>query len=329
MFSPPTTSAPLAALSPALRERLRRVKLLAVDVDGTLTDAGIYLGENGEVVKRWNSRDGYGIHLAVTHGLRVAFVTGRQSPLVTARAAELHVDEVYLGCEDKPAAVRELAEKHGVCCCIHSHSGPNLSADATLVWLLLKDRNPKYVGAYVDPGHMIVEGGKSGWMMGIDLLRTYTQMVAVKDFGWSQTEPGTKNWVARLVPLAEGMVPWPDVFSKLADAGFDGAYLDIIDAYEYYADRGRATAAQEMAEFVAAIEVVVAAGADPLADVCELAVLGEQVGLAIALGEGPAADAYRAIVDLLVTEATPSIEMAGCSARLLAAAVEALDAADA
>jgi len=114
MFSPPTTSAPLAALSPALRERLRRVKLLAVDVDGTLTDAGIYLGENGEVVKRWNSRDGYGIHLAVTHGLRVAFVTGRQSPLVTARAAELHVDEVYLGCEDKPAAVRELAEKHGL-----------------------------------------------------------------------------------------------------------------------------------------------------------------------------------------------------------------------
>ena len=49
----------------------------------------------------------------------------------------------------------------------------------------------------------------------------------------------------------------------------------------------------------------------------------------VALGEGPAADAYRSIVELLVTEAAPPIEMAGCSARLLAAAVEALDAADA
>jgi ATP-binding protein involved in chromosome partitioning len=52
-------------------------------------------------------------------------------------------------------------------------------------------------------------------------------------------------------------------------------------------------------------------------------------GHPIALGEGPAADAYRAIVDLLVTEAAPPIEMAGCTARLLAAAEEALDAADA
>ena len=52
-------------------------------------------------------------------------------------------------------------------------------------------------------------------------------------------------------------------------------------------------------------------------------------GQPIALGEGPAADAYRSMVDLLVTEAAPPIEMAGCSARLLAAAVEALDAADA
>ena len=52
-------------------------------------------------------------------------------------------------------------------------------------------------------------------------------------------------------------------------------------------------------------------------------------GRPIALGEGPAADAYRAIVDLLVTEAAPPIEMAGCTARLLVAAEEALDAADA
>ena len=47
-------------------------------------------------------------------------------------------------------------------------------------------------------------------------------MVAVKDFGWSQEEPGSKNWASGLVPLAQGMVPWPDVFAKLKAAGFDG-----------------------------------------------------------------------------------------------------------
>ncbi|NCO41003.1 MAG: sugar phosphate isomerase/epimerase [Armatimonadetes bacterium CG_4_10_14_3_um_filter_66_18] len=118
--------------------------------------------------------------------------------------------------------IEKLAERHGVCCCIHSHSGAFLSGNSTLVWLLLKDRDPLHIGAYLDPGHMIVEGGKLGWMMGLDLLKPYAQMVAVKDFGWSQAEPGTKKWAAKLVPLSEGMVPWPDVFGKLAAAGFDG-----------------------------------------------------------------------------------------------------------
>jgi ATP-binding protein involved in chromosome partitioning len=56
--------------------------------------------------------------------------------------------------------------------------------------------------------------------------------------------------------------------------------------------------------------------------------LGGDTGRPVAIGEGPAADAYREIVELLVTEAAPPIEMAGCTARLLAAAEEALDAVD-
>lgn len=101
-------------LSLPLRERLRRVKLLAVDVDGTLTAGGIFLGPEGEVCKRFDSRDGYGIHLAVRHGLRVAFVTGRDSPVVLRRAAEVNVEDVVLGCLDKRAAVRSLADKYGL-----------------------------------------------------------------------------------------------------------------------------------------------------------------------------------------------------------------------
>ena len=112
MSSTSTAANPLAPLSPALQAKLARVKLLAMDVDGTLTDGSIHVGQEGEVAKRYDSQDGYGIHLAQAHGLRIAFVTGRNSPVVARRAAELGVEDLYVGCEDKPAAMRELAAKH-------------------------------------------------------------------------------------------------------------------------------------------------------------------------------------------------------------------------
>src|SRR5436309_5331285 len=76
--------------------------------------------------------------------------------------------------------IEELARKHDVRACIHNHSGNCLSAEAGNVYLILKDRDPRNVGAYLDPGHMTLEGGASGWMQGIDLLQHYVSMVAVK-----------------------------------------------------------------------------------------------------------------------------------------------------
>jgi len=118
-----------------------------------------------------------------------------------------------------------LSRRHGVTAALHTHSGPNLTANPAVVHMLLQDHDPRWLGAYIDPGHMAVEGGKSGWKMGIDLLDRYIKLVAIKDFGWfreTDRRTGEKGWVNRLVPLGEGIVPWPEVFRCLREIGFDG-----------------------------------------------------------------------------------------------------------
>ena len=96
---------------PAPRERAARVKLVIFDVDGVLTDGGIYVGQGGELCKPFHVRDGMGITRAHRAGLQTAIITGRASEQVTRRAAELHIGEVFQGKLDKRVAYRELKEK--------------------------------------------------------------------------------------------------------------------------------------------------------------------------------------------------------------------------
>jgi sugar phosphate isomerase/epimerase len=121
--------------------------------------------------------------------------------------------------------IEKLAQRAGVRANIHTHSGPNLSALAPLVWWLIKDRDPRAVGAYVDPGHMVLEGGVSGWRMGLELLCGRITVAAVKDMSW-ESQPdaalGKARWGWVNAPLRDGIVPWPDVFACLREAGFDG-----------------------------------------------------------------------------------------------------------
>ena len=78
-------------------ERAKRVKLIIFDVDGVLTDGGIYIGADGELFKPFFCRDGLGITLAHRAGLKTAIITGRQSEHLRYRAKELHITEVYQG----------------------------------------------------------------------------------------------------------------------------------------------------------------------------------------------------------------------------------------
>ena len=92
-------------------ERARRVRGLFLDVDGVLTDGSIIFDPQGRETKIFNVKDGLGIRMALKAGLRVALITGRRSPVVDLRAAELGVNEVHQGVRDKVAVFTSILEK--------------------------------------------------------------------------------------------------------------------------------------------------------------------------------------------------------------------------
>ena len=95
-------------------DRARKVRLLCVDVDGVLTDAGMYYGSDGEVLKKFNTRDGLGLARVRAAGVAVAIISGEDSAIVHARAAKLKIDDVFCGAENKRLAIDELCQRHGL-----------------------------------------------------------------------------------------------------------------------------------------------------------------------------------------------------------------------
>lgn len=90
------------------------IKLFVMDVDGTLTDGKIYMGENGEVCKAFNIKDGYGIHdILIPSGIIPVIITGRQSKIVENRCRELGITEIHQGVKDKVEKLREVVCKYG------------------------------------------------------------------------------------------------------------------------------------------------------------------------------------------------------------------------
>lgn len=92
-------------------QRLRKIKLLILDVDGVLTDGGLYYSESGEIMKKFHVRDGLGIKLLQRAGVEIAFVTGLQSKLVEDRAHDLGIAEVIQDCMEKEPAVEKLLQR--------------------------------------------------------------------------------------------------------------------------------------------------------------------------------------------------------------------------
>lgn len=91
-----------------------RIRLLALDVDGVLTDGTLHFHGDGQETKSFNILDGLGIKLLQRSGVQVALITGRESPMVTRRAEALGIDHVYQGREDKLVALRSVCEKLGL-----------------------------------------------------------------------------------------------------------------------------------------------------------------------------------------------------------------------
>lgn len=92
----------------SLSERIKPLRLVAFDVDGVLTDGGLYLSDSGEEFKRFNSLDGHGLKMLKNSGIELAIITGRTSRCVEMRAKNLGITRVYQGVEDKLAAMQSL-----------------------------------------------------------------------------------------------------------------------------------------------------------------------------------------------------------------------------
>lgn len=103
MYSVPQ---PAGTTSPAALAR--EVRLLLLDVDGVLTDGTLFISGQGEEYKAFNSRDGHGIRMLQKSGVVVGIVSGRHSPAVEYRAAELGVQHLHQGCDDKLAIFEQL-----------------------------------------------------------------------------------------------------------------------------------------------------------------------------------------------------------------------------
>ena len=93
---------------------LQKVRIFATDVDGVLTDAGMYYSETGDEWKKFNTRDGMGIKLLQKAGIITAIVTQERTKLVARRAEKLAIPELHQGVMNKLSLVREMAAHHGL-----------------------------------------------------------------------------------------------------------------------------------------------------------------------------------------------------------------------
>jgi 3-deoxy-D-manno-octulosonate 8-phosphate phosphatase (KDO 8-P phosphatase) len=100
---------PLPEKPLTVRQKAARIRLLALDVDGTLTDGKLYFGPQGEAMKAFSVLDGQGLALLKNMGMRLALITGRNSEILHARASELKIDIILQGVKDKGQALLQLA----------------------------------------------------------------------------------------------------------------------------------------------------------------------------------------------------------------------------
>jgi 3-deoxy-D-manno-octulosonate 8-phosphate phosphatase (KDO 8-P phosphatase) len=95
-------------------ERARHIRLVVFDVDGVLTDGTLYLGDDGQEYKAFNSRDGHGMTMLQQTGVKLAVITGRSSEVVRIRMESLGIEHIYQGRRDKVPAYDEVKRTTGL-----------------------------------------------------------------------------------------------------------------------------------------------------------------------------------------------------------------------
>ena len=155
------------------------IKLVLLDVDGTLTDGGIYIGNNGEELKRFNVKDGYAIVNAQKLGIEFGIITGRKSELVEIRSNELKIKYLYQGISEKTVILEEIMQKTGLKKEEIAYMGDDLND-------ILIMKQSGLTGAPRDAADEVIQivdfvSGKNG---GSGAVREFVEYILKKDGKW-------------------------------------------------------------------------------------------------------------------------------------------------
>lgn len=102
---------PYGKVSTEIFQRAKRVKLFVCDVDGVFSDGRIYLGNDGEELKAFHTKDGFGLKAIMAQGIEVAIITGRQSNIVENRMSALGIQHIFQGKDDKLTVYNSLLQQ--------------------------------------------------------------------------------------------------------------------------------------------------------------------------------------------------------------------------
>ena len=155
------------------------IKLVLLDVDGTLTDGGIYRGNNGEELKRFNVKDGYVIVNAQKLGIEFGIITGRKSELVEIRSNELKIKYLYQGISEKTVILEGIIQKTGLKKEEIAYMGDDLND-------ILIMKQSGLTGAPKDAADEVIQivdfvSGKNG---GSGAVREFVEYILKKDGKW-------------------------------------------------------------------------------------------------------------------------------------------------
>jgi len=97
-----------------LKKKCLEIKLVVTDVDGVLTDGGMFFSENGEMLKKFNTRDGMGVELLRNYKIPVVIITRENSKIVLSRAKKLLIKETFIGIKKKELLLPKICKKYQI-----------------------------------------------------------------------------------------------------------------------------------------------------------------------------------------------------------------------
>jgi 3-deoxy-D-manno-octulosonate 8-phosphate phosphatase (KDO 8-P phosphatase) len=113
-------------MTESLLARARKIRLIAFDVDGVMTDGTLFLADDGQEYKGFNSLDGHGLKMLKSSGVQLAIITGRESRVVTHRASNLGIEIVHQGAHDKLAVYEALCRELDIACEATAYMGDDV-----------------------------------------------------------------------------------------------------------------------------------------------------------------------------------------------------------